>query len=354
MTTLMMIPARTTAAAVLLLCLLAPVAAGAPRPAPLPQDDPPPAAEPAPLGTTPDLGAAGTLDELVLQGGSSLQGRVLKETDARIYLDVGWTVMEIPKEMVTERIAGSGAVVEQGSGGADDLYSRAGGLPDLTLEEAVERYGEGVVVVKQPGGLGSGFVVREDGYIITNSHVIQGETKVSVTVHRKTADGVEKKVFEEVEIISVNPFVDLALIKISEEELGDFPLTKVYFGDMNNVEVGETVFAVGAPLGMERSVSEGIVSIKNRAQDGKVYIQTTAAINGGNSGGPLFNSKGEVIGVNSWHFMFAEGMNFSIPIDFVTHFIANRDAFAFDRDNPNSGYMYLKPPRRKKPDPMRD
>lgn len=348
------LPARLLAAAVLSLSLLAPVPAVAASPGPAPQDDPPAPTEPAAPGETPDLAAAGTLDELILEGGSSLQGRVLKETDTRIYLDVGWTVMEVPKDMVVDRVAGTGAVVEQGAGSAERLYTRAEGLAELTLEEAVERYGEGVVVVKQPGSLGSGFVVREDGYIITNAHVVQGEVEVSVTVHRKTADGVEKKVFEEVEIVSVNPFVDLALIKISEEELGDFPLTKVYFGDMDAVEVGEKVFAVGAPLGMERSVSEGIVSIKNRAQDGKVYIQTTAAINGGNSGGPLFNSKGEVIGVNSWHFMFAEGMNFSIPIDFVTHFIANRDAFAFDRDNPNSGYRYLKPPRRKRPDPTRD
>ena len=176
-------------------------------------------------------------------------------------------------------------------------------------------------------------------------------TAKTVNVHHQTPDGVEKKVFEEVEIIAVNPYVDLALIKIDEEELEDFELTRVYFGDIEELEVGETVFAVGAPLGMERSVSEGIVSIKNRAQNGIVYVQTTAAVNPGNSGGPLFNTKGEVIGVNTWGYLFSEGLNFSIPIDFVKHFVDNRDAFAFDRNNPNSGYRYLQPPGRSDEDP---
>jgi serine protease Do len=144
----------------------------------------------------------------------------------------------------------------------------------------------------------------------------------------------------------VNPHIDLALLKIDADELADFPLKRVHFGNVDELEKGETVFAVGAPLGLERSVSEGIVSIKNRAQNGIVYVQTTAAVNPGNSGGPLFNQKGEVIGVNTWGYMFSEGLNFSIPINFVKFFIDNRDAFAFDKDNPNTGYRYLQPPGR--------
>ncbi|MGH7340104.1 MAG: S1C family serine protease, partial [Candidatus Rokuibacteriota bacterium] len=116
---------------------------------------------------------------------------------------------------------------------------------------------------------------------------------------------------------------------------------------------GHTVFAVGAPEGLERSVSEGIVSTTNRENRGLVYIQTTAQVNPGNSGGPLFNRRGEVIGVVAWKVLFSEGLNFAIPIDYVKHFLDNRDAFAFDRDNPNNGRKYLPPPRRAPKDPTK-
>ena len=99
-------------------------------------------------------------------------------------------------------------------------------------------------------------------------------------------------------------------------------------------------------LGLERSVSEGVISTTTRAIEGRVYLQTTAAINPGNSGGPLFNSKGEVIGVNSLKIMFSDGLGFAIPIEYVKYFLDHREAFAFDRENPNSGYRYLPPPRR--------
>ena len=340
---------KTSLLAVLACPLLAPASAAATLPAPAPAPAWAPAAD-EPIEAVP----APRSDELLLDNGSTLRGRVLKETDAHLYIDVGYTVLQIPRSIVVERQHAAGAITELRDNGGSRLYSAAEGLAELTLDEAVERFGEGVVVIKQPGALGSGFVVREDGYVITNSHVVQGEIEVTVTVHRKTPDGVEKKVFEEVEIVAINPYVDLALLKIDAEELGDFPLTKVYFGSMDDVQVGDPVLAVGAPLGLERSVSEGIVSIRNRAQNGITYIQTTAAINPGNSGGPLFNHKGEVVGVNTWHFQMSEGLNFSIPIDFVKHFVENRDAFAFDRDNPNSGYRYLAPPRRGQADPLGD
>jgi serine protease Do len=93
-------------------------------------------------------------------------------------------------------------------------------------------------------------------------------------------------------------------------------------------------------------VSEGIVSTTNRENKGMVYIQTTAQVNPGNSGGPLFNRKGEVVGVVAWKLLFSEGLNFAIPIDYVQHFLDNRDAFAYDRDNPNNGRKYLPPPKK--------
>jgi serine protease Do len=196
--------------------------------------------------------------------------------------------------------------------------------------------------------------MSDDGYIITNAHVVQGEIEVTVTVYKVVDGQFEKKNFDEVRVLAVNPFIDLALIKIDEEELGDYQLQKVFLGRVDEVEVGQQVFVVGAPQGLERSVTEGIVSLKNRQNDGKVYIQIDAAVNPGNSGGPLFNTKGEVIGVNSWKRLFSEGLNFAIPVDYVKHFIKNRDAFAYDRDNPNSGYRYLPPPRRQNSSTQQD
>jgi serine protease Do len=214
------------------------------------------------------------------------------------------------------------------------------------VKEAVDRFGEGVVLIKNPSALGSGFIIREDGHVVTNAHVVQGETQLTVTVYKKVEGSIEKKVFEKVKILAVNPFVDLALLKIDPAELGDTKLTKVYLGNADDVKVGNSVFAIGAPQGFERTVSEGIVSTTNRENKGMVYIQTTAQVNPGNSGGPLFDRKGQVVGVVAWKLLFSEGLNFAIPINYVQHFLDNRDAFAFDRDNPNNGRHYLPPPRK--------
>ncbi|MCB9898962.1 MAG: trypsin-like peptidase domain-containing protein [Planctomycetes bacterium] len=284
--------------------------------------------------------------EFVLSGGAAVKGAVLKETASTVWVDVGHTVLEIPTGSILERravdaVAASDATEEKG------LYA-TGGQERLSVHEAVERFGEGVVVVRTPMGTGSGFVIREDGYVVTNAHVVQGEIEVSVVLYLESDDGFEKKILERCKIVAVNPWVDLALLKIDEDELGDTKLTRVVLGSSDETEVGEPVFAVGAPLGMDRSVSEGIVSTKNRSMDGKIYVQTTAAVNPGNSGGPLFNARGEVIAVNTLGYMFFEGLNMSIPVDAVKHFIDNRDAFAYDRDNPNSGYRYLQPPGRPK------
>ncbi|MHC5209092.1 MAG: S1C family serine protease [Planctomycetota bacterium] len=295
-------------------------------------------------------------DELRLVDGAVVTGPILKEGDSTLFVDLGFTVLAVPRDRIVERLANTGDDADASSGpvspppaGPRALY-RDSPLEELTVAEAVERHGEAVVLVRVPGKFGSGFIIREDGYIITNSHVVQGEIEVSVAVYRKVDGQYEKKVYERVHLVAVNPFVDLALLKIDEDELGEDVLKVAHLGRIEELEAGETVFAVGAPKGLERSVSEGIVSILNREQNGLVYIQTTAALNPGNSGGPLFNRRGEVVGVNAWGFLFSEGLGFAIPIDYVKHFIENRDAFAYDRNNPNSGHRYLPPPRRPESD----
>ena len=131
------------------------------------------------------------------------------------------------------------------------------------------------------------------------------------------------------------------------EDLGDTKVKYVYLGDIDRIKVGEKVFAIGNPLGLERTVTDGVISTTNRAFEGLVYIQTNADINPGNSGGPLFNLAGEVIGVTNMGYIFFGGLGFAIPIDCVKHFIDNRDAFIYDKDNPNTGFKYLQPDQRR-------
>ncbi len=137
--------------------------------------------------------------------------------------------------------------------------------------------------------LGSGFVISEDGYVVTNNHVIEGADEISI----EFLDGRKIKA----EVVGTDKTTDIALLKVE----ADKPLPFVTFGDSDTARVGDWVIAVGNPLGQGFSVSAGIISARNRALSGAYddFIQTDAAINRGNSGGPLFNMEGEVIGVNT-------------------------------------------------------
>lgn len=156
--------------------------------------------------------------------------------------------------------------------------------------------------------LGSGFVISQDGYILTNAHVVDGADEVIVKLNDKR----ELKA----KVIGSDRRTDVALIKI--EATG---LPAVRLGDPNKLRVGEWVVAIGSPFGFESSVTAGIVSAKGRSlpQENYVpFIQTDVAINPGNSGGPLFNLAGEVVGVNSQIYSQSggyQGVSFSIPID---------------------------------------
>jgi len=198
--------------------------------------------------------------------------------------------------------------------------------------------------VRTPGGLGSGFIINEEGYLITNFHVIENETQISVEVYQQNSGQLERKSYKQIKIIAINKFADLALLKIEDKDSPQFP--KVPLGDSDALAVGERVFAIGSPLGLERTVTEGIVSTKTRPMQGELYLQTTAQINPGNSGGPLFNLRGEVVGVTNMKITFGEGLGFAIPVEAVRYFLGHRDAFAYDNDNPSNPYHYLEPPSR--------
>lgn len=187
------------------------------------------------------------------------------------------------------------------SGDIEDLLRRLS--PDEQLPPGFEE-----APSRRRGGVGSGFIISADGFIITNHHVVSGADKITVTMN-------DRRVFT-AQIIGTDELSDVALLKIEGE---GFPA--VTFGDSEAVRVGEWVLAIGSPFGLEFSAAAGIVSAKGRAVPGNQtnyvsFIQTDVAINQGNSGGPLFNLDGEVIGINSQILSSSGGSNgvsFAIP-----------------------------------------
>ena len=175
----------------------------------------------------------------------------------------------------------------------------------VSIETRVERQG------RSDKGAGSGFIVRADGYIVSNNHVV--EDAVSIQVHLANGTSLRAKV------VGSDPATDLSVIKVDN---GDTPLPVVPLGDSEKLLIGEWVVAIGNPLNLSHTVTTGIVSAKGRRQvkpDMRLryrdFIQTDAMINPGNSGGPLFNMRGEVVGVNTAIHAKGQGIGFAIPIN---------------------------------------
>ncbi|MDL9998412.1 DegQ family serine endoprotease [Variovorax sp. J22P240] len=159
---------------------------------------------------------------------------------------------------------------------------------------------------ERPRGVGSGFILSSDGFVMTNAHVVDGASEVLVTLP-------DKREFK-AKIIGADKRTDVAVVKIDATGL---PAVRV--GDVSKLRVGEWVMAIGSPFGLENTVTAGIVSAKQRdTGDYLPFIQTDVAINPGNSGGPLINMRGEVVGINSQIYSRSGGfmgISFSIPID---------------------------------------
>ena len=159
---------------------------------------------------------------------------------------------------------------------------------------------------RKRSSLGSGFIISADGYIVTNNHVVEGADVIRVTMQ----DGTKEKSYSG-NVIGTDPDTDLALLKV---EASDLPF--LAFGDSDVLEVGSWVVAIGNPLGLDHTVTAGILSAKGRnIQSGSYddYLQTDASINPGNSGGPLLNMEGKVIGINTAIAQRAQGIGFAIP-----------------------------------------
>jgi len=283
---------------------------------------------------------------VVLKNGTEMQGHVLRERDDAVMLDLGYTVLNVPRAEIAklEKVSTNGTATPAKTTRSEDIYFVEPDREPLTVEKNVDRVAEAVVQIQTASGLGSGFIINKLGYVVTNQHVIAGEREITVVVYRKKPGGLEKQAFTKVKIIAMNGFLDLAILQIDDTAAESLPF--VPMGDSDALTQGQQVFAIGSPLGLERSVSQGIVSVKARETRGTWCIQSTTQINPGNSGGPLFNSRGEVVGVNNMKMagVGVEGLGFSIPANVLKPFLKNRDAFAFDPRNPNAGFRYLPPP----------
>lgn len=281
-----------------------------------------------------------------LKNGASLQGEVLVERSGSYYVDLGFELVEVPKAFVVgmQKAEGAGKPPEVAPDD-DSLYQVGQPAGDKAIRDWVDQLGEAVALVQTPTGLGSGFVIHKDGYVVTNNHVIAGEHRISITIFKEGDRELNKVSYDNVRIVATSAELDLALLKIDPETEESFKVVSLAGADQGLRE-GQPVFAIGSPMGLDRTVSEGIISVTNRVIGGRLYLQTTTQINPGNSGGPLFNLSGEVVGVNNMKIaaVGAEGLGFSISSRTLKSFLDNLEAYAFDPRNPNAGFRYLNPP----------
>lgn len=255
----------------------------------------------------------------------------------------GYIEGKVSQTSVTNKINGSSGATTVAKDSSEDKNKEEG---VLTIPEIAIKVGPATVGIVssvptttyfgtvQSESSGSGIIISEDGYVVTNQHVINGASEI--TVHLSTG---EKK---KAEIIGQDVKTDLAVLKM---EKAQYPYAE--FGVSSDLEVGDLAVAIGNPLGMEfaGSVTSGIISALNRTVevDGKTYnlLQTDAAINSGNSGGALVNCYGEVIGINSVKISSAgvEGLGFAIPVDEAKPVIQDLINFGYVKGRPVLGII---------------
>jgi serine protease Do len=298
--------------------------------------------------------SAGELVTVTLVGGGKVTATLLRRSDEGLVLDLGYEVLQIPAKRVLD-VRREDEADEPDQAAERGLF-RTGRLEAREVPELVKRFGEAVVMIRNPGGLGTGFLTSREGHIVTNYHVVEKHTQLRATMFRRVAaaagagagagSGFEKLEFRKVRILALQPLRDLALLKLDAAEADGRLPEPVVINDRDDLRVGDMVFAIGNPLGMERSVTQGIVSSTTRTIDQMRLIQTDAAINPGNSGGPIFNARGEVVAVACAGAAVFDGLAFGIPASELIDFLVHRDTYLFDESQPQNGVTYLPPPYR--------
>jgi serine protease Do len=297
------------------------------------------------LGPTGAWASAAEQVTVTLVGGAKITATLLRESPEGVVLDLGFDVVNVPAKRLLDisRDQPSKVVAHKNQG-----VFTTGRLEAAEVPELVKRFGDSVVMVKNAGGLGSGFIISSQGHLITNYHVVENQTKLQVTLFRRTKHGYEKQELKRVKIVALQPLRDIALLQLDPKELeGDMPDPMV-INDKDDLRVGDLVFAIGNPLGLERSVTQGIVSSTTRTMGNLRLLQTDASINPGNSGGPMFNVRGEVVGIVCAGATSFDGLAFGIPASDLIDFLVHRETYLYDPTRPQNGVTYLPPPFRNK------
>lgn len=334
-----------------------------------------PDVEPAPDGeeTTPMLDAPPAPEAIPmldqdksmlwrLQGGGELVGVLVKETPMEVFVDIGPSIIGVPRGSVLERMrlgeieesttgAGIGTGVYDPETGTLVFRSRADDSRMLSQQEILENVKRSVVLVSNPGGLGTGWIVDNNGRLVTNHHVVGTETYQTVTLFVQEGNQWVKKKIDDCKVEAFSSLLDIAIVQLDMEKVRELniELSPLPIAPPGALEAGDVVYAVGNPgMGrfvLDHTISEGIASSLARNFGDVLYLQTTAAVNPGNSGGPLVNQRGEVVGLITLKAIFQEGVAFALPVDYIHHFLANSNAYAVGERNENTGFRYLPPPR---------
>ncbi|NQU44263.1 trypsin-like peptidase domain-containing protein [bacterium] len=288
--------------------------------------------------------------EVVLRNGSMVRADLLQRTDDRLVFDLGFEVLSVPVDSVAEERA-AGEEAPEAAMERDETRplpsSAEPGVITGDIDDITEDLKQAIVVVSNPGGFGAGFIIDPSGLILTNHHVVRGENRNDVTVFLRNRQGKpEKKEYEDVEVRAFSSLMDCALLKIPEDQL-DGPLPALLLAPPEIVRTSLRVYAIGNPgVGrkmLEHSVTQGIISSTNRNFNDVLYLQTTAAVNPGNSGGPLVDSQGRVIGLVTFRAVFQEGLAFALPVWYLHHFVENAKAYSPSGEEQNTGYRYHDP-----------
>jgi serine protease Do len=286
-----------------------------------------------------------------LKNGAFVSAGMLDRNDNRIVLDLGSQVLTIPSDQITSESAAqtAPALFEDEDTSISVPVVRTTGMrrPTGSIDQIIAQVEEAVVIVSNPKGLGAGFIVDPSGLVITNHHVVRGEKYQDVTLLIRKGNQREKKVLRRAEVRAYSQLLDCALVQIPADEIKGLALPVLSFADPETIRSSMRVYAVGNPgMGnkiLDHSVSQGIVSSTSRNFNDVLYVQTTAAVNPGNSGGPLVNARGEVVGLVTSRAIFQEGIAFALPVWYLKYFVENAKAYAPGPDSKNTGYRYHDP-----------